>query len=303
MGASEAYGDKFGDKFGLETAPVLVARTLGKSEIAVTEVRSDNPRIGPTDPIAREDAYLVGLMFRDYPEHEYWEDGKHAPQSSLRVGESVLYHLKRDPVVLIDKPFHSVHFYLSRAALIAIADDASASPVGELEYQPGAGVADETIRTLGATLLPAFERPEEANRLFVDHVTLAVAVHVATTYGGMRVRPERAQGGLAPWQEKRAKDLMNANLNGELPLRVVARECGLSPCHFARAFRKSTGIPPHQWLLRQRVDAAKAMLKDHERALPDVARECGFADQSHFTRVFTRIAGASPGAWRRWART
>jgi AraC-like DNA-binding protein len=303
MGTSEAYGDKFGDKFGLESAPVLITRALGSSEIAVTEVRSDNPRIAPTDSIAREDGYLVGLQIRAYPEHVYWEDGKQAPMTALQAGETVFYDLKRDPVALIDKPFHSIHFYLPRAAFVAVADDANAPAIGELAYQPGAGVPDATIRTLGTALLPAFERPEQANRLFVDHVTLAVAVHVAQAYGGLRAGAEQARGGLAPWQEKRAKELMSADLKGEVPLRVVARECGLSPCHFARAFRKSTGIAPHQWLLRQRVSAAKAMMREPEPALLDVARECGFADQSHFTRVFTRFVGQSPGVWRRWART
>jgi AraC-like DNA-binding protein len=303
MGTSEAYGSRFGDKFGLESAPVLIARALSASEIAATEVRSDNPRIAPTDSIAREDGYLVGLQFREYPAHVYWEDGKQAPMTSLRAGETVFYDLKRDPVALIDKPFHSIHFYLPRAALVAIADDANAPAIGELAYQPGAGVLDATIRSLGTALLPAFEQPERVNRLFVDHVTLAVAVHVAQAYGGMRAGRGGARGGLAPWQEKRAKDLIGADLSGEVPLRVVAREVGLSPGHFTRAFRKSTGVAPHQWLLRQRVTAAKAMLRDAEHALLDVARACGFADQSHLTRVFTRFVGQSPGAWRRWART
>ena len=299
MQKSEAYGDKFGEKFGLEAAPVLMTRTLRNAEIAATEVKSDNPRIGLTDSIAREDGYLVGLQMRDYPDHKYWEDGKHAPHSSLRAGETVLYDLKRDPIVLIDKPFHSVHFYLPRAALNAIADDADAPDIGELAYSPGAGVADTTIQSLGNSLLAAFERPEQVSRVFVDHVTLAVGVHVAQRYGGMRSHAPRPQGGLASWQERRAKELLEASLGGDVSLRALAAECGLSRSHFARAFRISTGAAPHQWLLQRRVERAKTMLKDSGRTLSDIALACGFADQSHFTRVFTRTVGVSPGAWRR----
>jgi AraC-like DNA-binding protein len=59
------------------------------------------------------------------------------------------------------------------------------------------------------------------------------------------------------------------------------------------------GMPPHRWLLLQRVLHAKSLLRDPLRPLADIAAACGFTDQSHFTRVFTSIVGASPGAWRK----
>jgi transcriptional regulator GlxA family with amidase domain len=73
----------------------------------------------------------------------------------------------------------------------------------------------------------------------------------------------------------------------------------LSVRHFARAFRVSTGFPPHCWLPEHRVDHAKGLLSTKALSLTDVAALCGFADQSHFSRVFTAIAGLSPAAWRR----
>ncbi|MGX5803415.1 helix-turn-helix domain-containing protein [Bradyrhizobium sp. Arg314] len=299
MSQSEAYGDKFGDKFGLEAAPAFVTRTLRNAEIAATEIRCDSPRIGPTDPIPREDGYTIGLMLRDYPNHEYWEDGKHAPRSWLRTGDTVLYDLKRSPIVFIDKPHHSIHFYLPRAALNAIADDANAPRIGELVYNPGEGVADTTMQCLGNSLLAAFAQPEQVSRVFVDHVTLAVGIHLAQAYGNMQPAARRAQGGLASWQERRARDLIEANLSSDISLRALATECGLSRSHFVRAFRASMGLAPHQWLLQRRIENAKTLLQDAAHTIADVALACGFADQAHFTRVFTRMVGTSPGAWRR----
>jgi transcriptional regulator GlxA family with amidase domain len=104
---------------------------------------------------------------------------------------------------------------------------------------------------------------------------------------------------LAPWQERRTKELLNADLGGEIPLRQLAMECGLSVRHFTRAFRQSTGIPPHRYLLKRRVEQAQQLLKDPALSLLDVALACGFADQSHFTRVFSASVGVSPGVWRR----
>jgi AraC family transcriptional regulator len=82
-------------------------------------------------------------------------------------------------------------------------------------------------------------------------------------------------------------------------LKEVARECRLSVSHFSRAFRRSMGVAPHNWLLTRRVEVAKEKLRDDRMSLMDVALATGFADQSHLTRVFTRMVGVSPGAWRR----
>jgi AraC family transcriptional regulator len=135
--------------------------------------------------------------------------------------------------------------------------------------------------------------------LFVDHVSLAVGVHVASTYGGMRPVSRPVRGGLAPWQERHAKEILCANLDGDVPLKEVARECRLSVSHFSRAFRRTMGVAPHHWLLTRRIEVAKEKLRDRGLSLSDVALACGFADQSHLTRVFTGMIGVSPGAWRR----
>jgi AraC-like DNA-binding protein len=77
----------------------------------------------------------------------------------------------------------------------------------------------------------------------------------------------------------------------------------LSVSHFSRAFAVSIGLPPHRWLLNRRVERAKSMLSNAAPTLSEVAIACGFADQSHFTRTFTREVGISPGAWRRCVRS
>jgi AraC family transcriptional regulator len=136
--------------------------------------------------LQREDAFHAGLLLRDFPRHEYWEDGKQAPVSDLRAGEIIFSDLKREPVVFLNKPNHSLHFYLSRIALDTIADDANAPRISDLSYKPGAGTPDVTISSLGNLVLPALSHPDQANPLFVDHVLLAFGLHIAQTYGGMR---------------------------------------------------------------------------------------------------------------------
>jgi AraC-like DNA-binding protein len=85
-------------------------------------------------------------------------------------------------------------------------------------------------------------------------------------------------------------------------LAELARACGLSRGHFTRAFKITTGLSPHQWLLRHRIEKARDMLVRTELPLAQIALRCGFADQSHLTRVFGMAVGDSPAAWRRRAK-
>ncbi|MDI4232752.1 AraC family transcriptional regulator [Bradyrhizobium sp. 31Argb] len=298
MQKSSGYGDRFGERLRAK-ATAFVSRSLRNTSIAVTELRSDNPEHGISAPLVREDAYLIGYHFVDYPIHEYFEDERTTPLTSLRAGQTTLYDLKRSPQFTINKACHCVHFYFPRSALNIIADNAEARRIHELRYQPGVGVDDPIIRALTSSLVPAFEHPDQASRIFVDHVTLAVGIHVAKMYGGMvsQIRPTR--GGLAPWQLKRAEETLAASLQGDISLADLANDCGISASHFARAFRQSTGLSPHQWLQQKRVDEAKVLLRERRLSLSEIALACGFADQSHFTRVFSRLTGVSPGVWRR----
>src|SRR6267142_1817009 len=296
---TEAYGRRLGERFRVEDAPAIVTRALRTADIAVTEIRCDSPLLEMCGPIQQEDAFLVGLHLRDFPNREYWELGRRASVCDLRAGESCLHDLKRVPTALFDKPYHTLAFYLPRAALDVIADDVNAPRIRDLSYEPGAGISDLTISGLGSLLLPALSHPDPANPLFLDHVLLAVGVHVAQTYGGMRPVSWSARGGRAPWQERRAREFLLANIKRGVALREVARECGVSVGHFSHAFRRTLGVAPHKWLVEQRVVLSKDKLRDDGLSLSDVAAECGFSDQSHLTRVFRQAVGVSPGAWRR----
>lgn len=107
---------------------------------------------------------------------------------------------------------------------------------------------------------------------------------------------------LAPWQENAAKKLMTQDLTCPPSLQALASACGMSANGFARAFRGSTGLSPRQWLISFRIARAQEMLADSAAPLSAIALDCGFCDQSHFTRTFTQMAGKTPAVWRREAR-
>jgi AraC family transcriptional regulator len=110
---------------------------------------------------------------------------------------------------------------------------------------------------------------------------------------------ESFKGGLVPWQRKRVEDLCRENAEGKLTLSALADECGLSVSHFGRSFRRTFRTSPHRYLILQRIEKAKELLKAASLSLLEVALESGFSDQAAFTRTFKSVVGASPGKWQR----
>jgi AraC-like DNA-binding protein len=296
-----ALSERLVSILGLQRRPTQLTSAVGKSGIGVVRFRENDPQREMTNPVPGDDAYIIGLSLCDHAALRFSEDGKEAPAVTLKAGEIIFNDLRRNPRFLKNASFGAIAFYFPRSAFDEIADDARARRIGDLRCPRGQGMADQTMRNLGCALAAGFDRTAEVNRVFLDHVSLGVGAHVAQVYGGMRPNSLGRRGGLAAWQERRAKDILSSNLDGAIALADIARECRLSVSHFSRAFRRSTGVAPHSWLLNRRVELAKDLLRDRESSLSEVALRCGFADQSHFTRVFTRRAGVSPGAWRRGA--
>jgi len=107
------------------------------------------------------------------------------------------------------------------------------------------------------------------------------------------------RGGLAPAALRRVKAYLEQQLAGKIELGDLATIAGLSACHFSRAFKESTGLPPHRYLMMRRVAIAAELIASTERTLTEIAQAVGFVDQSHFTRVFSHIVGEAPRTWRR----
>jgi AraC-like DNA-binding protein len=167
----------------------------------------------------------------------------------------------------------------------------------QLEHRSGTSVTDSTLSAFGRAAVLALEDPEHASQFFIDHVLNGICSYLLETYCSQSKR--RLMGGLAPWQERRAKDLIDFRLGSDLSLDALADDCGLSVAHFARAFKQSVGETPHRWLVRRRIDTAQRLLIHTKRPLVQIAADCGFTDQAHFTNIFRRMVGVPPGAFRR----
>lgn len=292
-------GQRLGRFVGLEQPRTLTTRFLQMAEITGSRLRWDESGTGAPVRMERTDGYLLCLQRRHLAEYPYWVNGKPAPAMPLNAGQFLFLDLNDEHASLTRGTVDCVSMYISREALRQFHEEHDLRSVGSLRAASGVAFSDDVIRNLGECLVPAFEWPDTASRLFVDHVALALLAHLTAFYAKQPAVVRPRHGGLARWQERRAKEMLLANLDGKIGLEELARACGLSRSHFARAFKAAVGMPPLQWLLIQRVERAKTLLLNSTLPIDQIAHQCGFADQSHFTRAFLRIVDVTPGVWQR----
>lgn len=285
-----------GDRFRLDRPPTLLARTASVAPIGFTRLKSEGVPLGRTKDAPAENAYLFHVQLQPVAV-DMWIDGKCRPATTTTPGTTFLYDLRSNPVAEIYSSFDNVRFYISQASLDELAFDQGIRRTAGLLCSH-LGSHDRVMYGLANALLDHVERANEHSALFIDHVALAFHAHVMRAYGNSAVPGDLTSGGLAPWQLRRVLDFLSAHLSDDPTVAELARECGLSSGYFARAFRQTTGVTPHQWLIRKRVERARGLLLGNGLGLADVAVLCGFVDQSHFSRVFAKFEGDSPGRWR-----
>ncbi len=273
-----------------------MTRSMRGVSIAATETRDDNPVPGRSGKIVPEDAYIVSLKLRDYPDCEYWEAGNAWPSPMSGQGSTYLYDMKCEPGYVIEKPFHSLHFYVPASALNAVAEQSARGASTSSIVSTAPASATRSCIT-SARRCQGLRRPSEANQLFVDHAMLALTAHVAQAYGGLR-EPTPMRGGLAPWQVRRACERLEADLTGKFSLDDIATDPSASrsvifPGRFASPsdYRHTSGCSAN-------VDAAKQLMTVHGLCLPRSRYPPACQSKPLYAGVFL---GGRRQSWRRGA--
>ncbi len=290
-------GEHLADCFGLPEPGLHMQRTLQRGAVAVSELKVEIPTAEPSASLGYDEAFLVGVQLCDISGHEYWLNGRSTAVEPAVAGMTYIHDLRLDPRALVREPTHALHFYLPLATLNAFADQNETLAISELIHKPMVGRDDPVTRSLSQAALAAFRQPHAASGLLLDEILSAVCAHTLGLYGDARASVRGRASGLARWQELRAKEMMNERM--DVSLSELAQECRLSVTHFVRGFRRSTGMPPHQWLLARRVSKAKSLLTESNHTLVHIALACGFSSQAHFNAAFKSSTKVSPGHWRR----
>lgn len=295
----EEITEAVGQRFHRPRAPTVIAlERPSRIPIVISHVVGDAPMPEKTLAPPVEMAFAIHVHHRPLVSAETWIDGRHADLPPVGPGGLCIFDLETSPVALIHEPFEFSRFYMARATLDDLAYDHGLPRVSDLRI-PKFGHPDPVIHNLALAMIARTKMlGEEVDSLFADWIALAFHAHVVRAYGeGPEPKPWRS--GLTPRRLRQVCEWMIERLADPLSIPEIAAQIDMAPGHFARAFRQATGEPPHQWLMRRRIERAKELLRSQDLTLAEIALVCGFVDQSHLTRVFSRREKLPPGAWRR----
>jgi AraC family transcriptional regulator len=244
-------------------------------------------------------ALLVSTSIKSLPSSSYqvWTADKLVPTSTVHRFRSNVIDFDSQPQCWAGCAFDYVHYSVPRKGLDDIAEDLGFGRVND--YRLAVLEDDLVVAQITKSILPFLGRSDAPSVLALDQFSLILGAHLIQRYGVLQKAARHSTGGLAPWQKRRASELLHENIHGRIRLSDVARECGLSVSHFARSFKISFGASTHQWLIQHRIEHAKELMAQTAMSLIEIAVQSGFNDQAAFTRTFHEIVGISPGRWRR----
>jgi AraC-like DNA-binding protein len=193
--------------------------------------------------------------------------------------------------------YDALHLNVANATLTECIQAGCGSAAPLLGSQP---FSDPVIERLAHALIRVDDYSGPFGPCFAESLGLAIVARLLGRNAETKpaVSPERISG-LPKWRLKRATDYIAAHLGEPIGLADIAASTGLTRMHFAAQFKAATGMRPHEYLLRQRIERAKELLAGSQTPLAEIALEVGFKAQAHFTTVFARIVGETPNAWRR----
>ena len=222
-----------------------------------------------------------------------WKDGRGWRQGVLNPG---CFHLVTHGFLNTPRwldTLEEMSLVLDRQFVADIVGDGL--PADRIEFAPRRFAQDAVIAQYAQAFHSELEAHGPNGLLYADALTVGFALHLLSNYAVAKPRMPRPRAKLNSFQLRRVVDFILSHLGEEVSLLILARHAGVSPFHFARLFRATLGVTPHQFVLRQRVQRSMNLIKSGELPLAQVAVECGFHDQAHLTKVFRRVIGTTPG--------
>jgi AraC family transcriptional regulator len=168
----------------------------------------------------------------------------------------------------------------------------------DFELKPVCETADPLMQHIGLALINAADSPETTEKIYAESLAQTLLLHLFKNYGAPLPGRRNMNGGLAGYRLRRVNEFITAHLEDDLSLSEIAAVAGLSPFHFARAFRRTVGLTPQQFVTQKRLERAKELLKNRDLPLVEVSLQAGFKNQSHFTTLFRKFTALTPKAWR-----
>lgn len=167
-----------------------------------------------------------------------------------------------------------------------------------LELLPEFRIRDPQIEAIGLMLLAELQQGNCGSRLYIDSLANVLGVHLIRQYTATQPQHPVYEGGLPQRQLSRVLDYIDAHLEQDIKLADLAALVDMSQFHFSHLFKQAIGTSPYQYLLQQRIERAKQLLKQTNQPIMEIAFQCGFNNHSHLSQQFRRLTGMTPKAYR-----
>jgi AraC family transcriptional regulator len=190
-----------------------------------------------------------------------------------------------------------LHLFLQPRHFDTVASEAGVYP-DRVEIRPAIGARDPRFEQIGMAFLTELRSGGLGGRLYAESLATLLAVQLLRHQSSATVPPARRSGGLSHASLRLALEYIEEHLSEDLSLASIAGAVGLSPFHFARQFREATGLSPHQYVIRRRVERARLLLTVTDRSLTAIAHDVGFANGSHLAAQVKRLLGVTPSSLR-----
>ena len=279
-----------------ENAPVISSHETNWTDITLEYHRSP----GATDtgeytsPI-----HTIGIILANTSQsQERWLDG-HFQQELVQKGDTVIV-----PAGVIHRSCwrdlaNFIVLSFEQALLERVGRDLVNTDTIQL-IPKAPPLQDPLIQAIGLSLKEELESHGMGGSLYVDQLKTTLAVQLLRKYCTRQPKLQEDNDGLPPYLLKQARDYIHAHLNQKLKLEDIADMLGMSQYYFSHLFSRSMGIAPYQYVIQQRVEKAKQLLRQkRDLSIADIALECGFSHQSHLAKYFKQLTGVTPHKYRK----
>ena len=276
-------------------AVIASSRDLGWHSIRVLQVRYPNREVEV--PPLENHCVILSLGPLDAPLWAWAGIEGGGLDRSLSPGELAIVPAGMPSRWRAGRPQEALHLYLSPQFVQQTAELCHLNH-GRITIEPQIGIKDEHLSSLAMSLFSELKEENAAGELYADSVAFVIALQLVRRYASLN---GISKGGMAPQKLRRAIEYIGTHLDQEqgLALPMVAEEVGMSYYHFSRAFKQSMGLSPINYVTRRRMERAQRLLIEIEMPIAEIALKAGFSSQSHFTTSFRRLAGLTPGSFRK----
>ncbi len=197
-----------------------------------------------------------------------------------------------------EHPFQVMHVYLSIPLLEAAASEILGLSAKQISLREVSGERDEIIGNLLTLLSQEIRAPYSKSSLYIAGIAQSIAVHLVRKYGLSDSGKTLSDSRLPTFKLSRVQAYLKAHLDKKFDLEECAKEAGLSPFHFTRLFKKTTGISPSRYFIRQKIAKSQLLLLETEMSIIEIALTVGYENPGHFSQVFKRETGLTPRQYR-----